>query len=312
MLNNKTLAAVFCWSILSLSPLALYAQSDSEEEKCLDSLQLVMDAIRDSVFAEAKELYYLERAAWVATDLCANRLKEEKIPFKRYGTIKRDSTVQTFFYGGSAGAYKVYASARFPAKSISEATAVVSWEVRPVDNFENDWISKYNAAFKYLDTTIVSNYQNISLCVQILDKSWGWQMYLMSGTTLSTGIALGNDAVIKFKRKGQNSNDFTVSRRRLHKSLVWTPFAGQNAQGEYSQSMHKHLLDDGVFTASELCMLMLYRNYYPWKISVAIGNTYYSQYDKESDYYLLLTTEAIKKIWNHQDKLNKERQKKQE
>ncbi len=283
---NKALLA-----ILLLFPVAVMrAQTAAPVNE--DSLNAVRDMIRDSIEKEAAALYIVERAAWVGTDVLWPTLSKQQLPYLGYVSYINGKSAVCIFFQADAKPM-VVATASFVGK-ITEENAKISFDRRKPTTLEIALIQLRTRVKEEIDSSIVKKYKGINLNLSYVRKKWGWHAYILSASTDFKQVIFVNDASLKFLSNKKGTELVLISKTKLHNSLL--SYQAQ-LDSNVSTIVHSHVLDEGLFTVPELVTLRLYKDFYNWPRFSVIGKNYYSMYNKEKDYYLLLTRIAFDRIY---------------
>ncbi len=119
-----------------------------------------------------------------------------------------------------------------------------------------------------------------------------------------SGVVLfGNDYLLKF----DNENKL-IEKKRLHKNLIPVYYESKELEGEIVlESMHSHLPETGDFiTPTDVCTLMLYEKFAKWNQHTVVSANYISFGNCQTNELLILTKEAVDKIYKHQKKQKKQ------
>lgn len=210
-------------------------------------------ATLDSIIDEAWQLYYSERANWIASDLVMEKYQVEDLG----GTLSwqpSDTVWSVIFMDkkkeNSLLEYQI---------NTSEGKGTVMDDVRPLTQTELEEFDKrvkiINAAIeKYGDSLLFASQSfgqpNFDI-VRINDSIT--RLYLLQGTVLENVIPFGNDYSIDFDK---NLNPITF--RKYHHSLIAAPTKTEKG-GKVKTVMHSHTKDNPFITATDICNFLLYR-----------------------------------------------------
>ena len=211
-----------------------------------------MQAINDSIVAEGFQLYYSERANWIATDLMF-----EKCDIANVGgsvTYKPDSNTWAvvFFDRNNENCVLEYR-----VSTLSDEAYVFD-SIRPISEKEMAlWhrkniliekaIGKYGDKMQFASKSFGS--PNLDI-IEINDHLI--RMYFLQGTIKHDLIPFGNDYSIDF-----DDNLEPIAFRKYHNSLIAIPT--KDSGEEVRMTVHSHLPDNPFITPTDICNFLLYR-----------------------------------------------------
>lgn len=209
--------------------------------------------ILDSIVEEGYQLYYYERANWIATDLVFERYGVDELG--RSIIYQTDNNLWTVCFFDKNNE-KCLLECRFDVKS---GNTVAMDSIRPASTFEkeqlqrketmlNEAISKYGSELKFAPASFGN--PNIDF-VRMNDHLT--RVYFLQGTIQHDVIPFGNDYSIDF-----DENLKPIAFRRYHRSLIDSPT--KNDKGEEAKFLfHTHLKDNPFITPTDICNFLLYR-----------------------------------------------------
>lgn len=210
-------------------------------------------ATLDSIIDEAWQLYYSERANWIASDLVMEKYKVEDLG----GTLSwqpNDTVWSVIFMDkkkeNSLLEYQI---------NTREVKGMVMEDVRPLTQTELEEFDKrvkiINGAIeKYGDSLLFASQSfgqpNFDI-IRINDTLT--RLYLLQGTVLENIIPFGNDYSIDFDKELN-----PIAFRKYHHSLIATRTKTEKG-GKVETVMHSHTKDNPFITATDICNFLLYR-----------------------------------------------------
>ncbi len=210
-------------------------------------------ATLDSIIDEAWQLYYSERANWIASDLVMEKYKVEDLG----GTLSwqpNDTVWSVIFMDkkkeNSLLEYRI---------NTREVKGMVMEDVRPLTQTELEEFDKrvkiINGAIeKYGDSLLFASQSfgqpNFDI-IRINDTLT--RLYLLQGTVLENIIPFGNDYSIDFDKELN-----PIAFRKYHHSLIATRTKTEKG-GKVETVMHSHTKDNPFITATDICNFLLYR-----------------------------------------------------
>ena len=242
MTNLKQTLTLFCvaWILASCSTLKKMPSSAE------------MQAINDSIVAEGFQLYYSERAHWIATDIML-----EKCNMANVGggvTYKPDANTLAvvFFDRNNKNCVLEYrASTLNREASVIDSIRPISEEEMALWHRNSSLIEK--AISKYGDKMLFASKSFGSPNLDIIEiNDHLIRIYFLQGTVKPDLIPFGNDYSIDF-----DENLEPVAFRKYHNSLIAIPT--KDSGEEVRMTVHSHLPDNPFITPTDICNFLLYR-----------------------------------------------------
>ena len=88
-----------------------------------------------------------------------------------------------------------------------------------------------------------------------------------------------------------------LTKEKLHNSLIELQSRGKNDDNKVEATFHNHLISEYI-TQTDICTLLLYKDFSDWKIHYVLGSEHVSVFDMEKESLLIMTTEAWEKKYN--------------
>jgi len=136
-------------------------------------------------------------------------------------------------------------------------------------------------------------YENTSLnFIPVITKKEK-KVLIVTGPQTSGVVLLGNDYVLKYNKR----NKFK-SKKKIHNTLIELPYGTKDNENRTVATMHSHVVTPYI-TSTDICTLLLYKDYVGWKTHYVIGKKYVTIFDLEKEALAVMTTKAWKKIASH-------------
>lgn len=211
-----------------------------------------MQAINDSIVAEGFQLYYSERANWVATDLMFEKCDMANVGGSVTYQPDDNTWVVVFFDRDDENCVLEYR-----VSTLSDEAYVFD-SIRPISEEErilwirnntliNKAIGKYGDKMQFASKSFGS--PNLDI-IEINDHLI--RMYFLQGTIKHDLIPFGNDYSIDF-----DDNLEPIAFRKYHNSLISIPT--KEGGEEVRMTVHSHLKDNPFITPTDICNFLLYR-----------------------------------------------------
>ena len=205
----------------------------------------------DSILTEGNLLYKFERAAWVSTDMAMART-DIKNRYGGYLIYQTEDTVKSIVF--EKGINECIYELQFTTDFSNPYKEIVG--NRQLTENENKLqllklkITDEALSAKY-DVTCPEGY---SLNMQLIPYNIGYKLYILSGTSQTDLVPLGNDYVFFANTSGEIN-----SWRKFHSHLIYSPtqYNGKQIVG----LMHSHLKTEPYITATDICTFKLYAEF---------------------------------------------------
>jgi len=160
------------------------------------------------------------------------------------------------------------------------------------NSFESDLIKIRQDALKRLTDNkdeFFSFYNNTSFNLVPLINSKERKVYVLTGPQTGDVVLIGNDYVLRYDPK----NNFK-GKAKIHNSLIQLPYKLDKGNSAAS-TMHTHIVSE-VIDPTDICTILLYKEYVEWKHHYVISSKYVSIFDVEKEILVIMTRKAWEKI----------------
>ncbi|MER3328901.1 MAG: hypothetical protein RIF34_04925 [Candidatus Kapaibacterium sp.] len=245
----------------------------------------------EALLKEGKLLYRLEKAAWFSTD-----------HFLEHFSNKRDSIGGYLSYEGTDGnVYSIFFSrydnfrilARYQFANLPTPTpnSVETENNSPVGQ-EADLISIRQNTLNMISSNtdgFFTFYENTSFNPIPIINGSDRKVYVLTASQKQGSVFIGNDYLLEY-----NSKNELTKKVKLHNSLIELPYKAPNGQ-KVTATMHTHILSNHI-EVTDICTLLLYKDYVDWTQHYAINIEYISILDLEKENLVIMTKKAFDKI----------------
>ena len=235
----------------------------------------------------ARAVYHLEKAAWVGTDLLLSDIpSQEAIGGYLAYPVGRDSV--RFVCYDRAATPNVLASVTFD-HTFAVAVARRSSLPRKLREQELLLVKIRTEAIAALSTDpSVKMYENTNFNYIPLVHEGRQVVYVLTGPSAAGSVILGNDYLVTFTKKGK------VRRvTQLHRNIISIPTEPE-ADSKVLATIHTHTNTTGhLITPTDICTLLLYRDYTSWQRHQVVSSKYLSIWDMENSKLTVLPKSAI-------------------
>ncbi len=245
-----------------------------------------------SLLDEGKHLYHLEKASWYATDIFLAdypQLKDSLNGYLSYQT--EDGNVNTIFYNLS-GSGKILARYEFASTSYQDPVSVDINHFQPTDQ-EKDLIALREDALNQIKTNpdrFFTYYKNASFNLDPVITPTERKVYVLTGPQVDGVVLIGNDYLLTYN----NKNELTA-KAKLHNSLIHLPCKAEKTDKPLVSTMHSHVVTDCI-TPTDICTLLLYKDFVEWTEHTVISKEYVSILDIKNEKLTILTRQDWDKM----------------
>lgn len=225
-----------------------YGQSDPRVEK---------------IIREGKELYRAEITGWYASDIYRNKFSRFQDQTGGYFAYAEGSNTKCVFYS-SGKIPEILATFTFDS-TMNAATVVIDSTERPFSARESGLFNIRKAASYLVNRdTLFKVYEGSSLNLVPLSDSLGKRVYVLTAPNKTGVVIMGNDYIIRFDNSGK-----ITGKKALHQGIFFFHFKDGD-----DVSFHSHNASSGEYiTPTDICTLLLYERFTPWKQHVVISES---------------------------------------
>lgn len=256
----------------------------------------------DSVINEGYEMYYLERASWISTDILTAKYKSfDKIEgYSGYVTYKEDNRIISVYKKTTNGISMIFATFTFNYPT-DETGVIENYQLREMNSTENHLFK-----FREEATTMLSKipYYSIPSDCGInfvyLPIKRGLRMYALTASHKSNQIPFGNDIYFEFDTINKCTLAFGVHRELSADTGVvfpmYSPVENEiQSDGTAKSVAHIHYASVPIaVTPSDICNFLLYgKSDYFFVISRETVSVFNSKNRKEC---MILPASAFKEL----------------
>lgn len=243
-------------------------------------------AIAESIEHEAKVLYLSEKASWHGTDIFMDKLKDKKSLIGSYISYDTGKGVNNVFFAKGDDP-EVLSTITFNY-DLDLKNYKLDTVSRKLTKKEQELVKLRQAALAIVRTdTTFQRYRNTNL--NIITTMNSKKVYVVTAPTVNGLIVLGNDYLLTFDKKNQ-----LITKQKIHQDIQ--VFNVKPNDGQVA-AIHTHLPSTGAYiTATDICTLMLYKDFTSWGQHMVTSKDYVSIWDMKKDKLLILTAEAFEKI----------------
>ena len=253
----------------------------------------------EKILEEGKLLYWLEKASWYGTDDFLARFPSKRDSIGGYLSYVNDKNhvINIFFAKDNPNHILV----RYSFDSIPDISPVTIDSLNHVaTQSEIDLIAiRQDAIQKISDNSdgFFTFYNNTSLNpIPIISKGKR-KVFVLTGPQISNIVIIGNDYLMSY----DNKNRF-VKKEKIHESMLQFPYKSEDPDNTMQTTYHSHVLSDCI-SSTDICTLLLYKDFVEWKQHYVVSKKYVSIFDMEKENLVIIT----RKAWDNINKHKKEK-----
>ena len=263
-----------------------------------------IDVKMAAIEAEGRLLYRLERVAWLGTDLFRQNHPEKfEAEFGGYVALADGEDTKMVFFNRAEIPQAIATYTYGP--DLTDETVKEEVRTRRATDEENRLLSLRVKAINHArQDTLFKVYENSNLNFVPLVYAGTPKVYVLSGPSVHHVVLFGNDYRVDF-----TADDEVTGATKLHNNIIPMHWDEDAEPGQVT--MHSHNETTGELpTVTDVCTLLLYGRYTPWKQHIILGPEHRTFYTLERESFLVMTEKAMKKIRKHQQKMERKRAKK--
>jgi hypothetical protein len=258
---------------------------------CLNLLNLNSQPDADAVLKEGQLLYRMEKGSWFGTDLFVAYFRHMADRAGGYLSYEgEDRRIYTIFFDKNNNDSLLV---RFAFDSLPITIPVtIDTVYMAATRLESDLISMRQDALDNINgdtTSFYRFYKNTSFNLIPLIMGKERRVYFITGPQNAGVVLIGNDYLLKY-----DSHNNLVSRHKIHNSLIELS-AGSASDTGVVATMHSHVLSD-IIDPTDICTLLLYRDFITWKKHYVLSSAYVSLFDMEKQTLLIMKRKDWDKI----------------
>ena len=252
----------------------------------------------NKVLEEGKLLYRLEKASWYGTDIFLEKFAHKKDIAGGYLSYmnEKNQIVNIFFEKGNPSQILV----RFEFESMPQTNPIKIDTINQIaTQQEMDLIAIRQEAVQQVYENkegFFTFYENTSLNFIPLIRNGKKQVFILTGSQVPNVVNIGNDYLLIYNKKHK-----LTKKENLHNTLLQFKGKSDDPENPITSTHHSHILSD-IINSTDICTLLLYKDFVEWKQHYVISKKYVSIFDLEKEDLVVLTRKAWDKIAKFQEK----------
>ena len=267
-------------TLLLLSSTLIYSQN-KETERILN---------------EGKLLFRIEKGSWYGTDDMLTRFKTKKDSVGGYLSYETaEDKIKTIFFS-RFDSDKILIRYEFDSLPKPEPIKIDIINHNATD-LEKNLISILQDARDRANTNedkFFSFYENTSLNFIPLITDKERVVFVLTGPQVSGIVLLGNDYKLSYNKKNEFKN-----KEKIHNSILQFPYTSEDKENPTVSTIHSHIITKYI-SSTDICTLLLYKNYVEWNQHIVISKKEVSIFDLENESLFTMKRKAWEKIYNNE------------
>ena len=250
----------------------------------------------NEILEEGKLLYRLEKASWYGTDVFLEKFAHKRDIAGGYLSYlnENNQVVNIFFERNNPSRILV----RFEFESLPQEnpTKIDTLNLK-ITQQEKDLIAIRQDAIQQIsknEDDFFTFYNNTSFNPIPLIHKGKKRVFVLTGPKVSDIVILGNDYLLTYDKKNK-----CIKKEKIHNSLIQLPYKSDEVK--MTATVHSHVISD-LITSTDICTLLLYKDYVEWKQHYVISKKNVSIFDLEKETLFVMTKEAWDKIYESEKK----------
>ncbi|MFW5804614.1 MAG: hypothetical protein ACOCWG_05235 [bacterium] len=249
----------------------------------------------DEILAEGKLLYRLEKASWKGTDDFLSRFPDKRNLIGGYLSYESDShkIANIFFSSVNNDSLLV----RYLFDSIPDSPLQIDTINLKITEHEKDLIEIRQDAIQRISNNsdnFFTFYKNTSLNPIPLITNKEKRVFILTGPQISNVVIIGNDYLLEYDKQNKLKDKI-----QIHQSLLQYPYKSDDPENKLESTYHSHVVSEYI-NSTDICTLLLYKDYVEWKQHYVMSKKYVSIFDMEKENLVIITKKAWDKINKHQ------------
>jgi len=260
------------------------------------SLTFSQNKESEKILNEGKLLFRLEKGSWYGTDDMLARFKSKKDSIGGYLSYENeDNKINTIFFS-RFDSNKILVRYEFDSLPKTKPIKIDSTN-HIASKLEKSLIKVRKDAQKraYSNKDKFFNfYENTALNFIPVINEKDSNVFVLTGPQIPGVVLIGNDYKLEYNKKGE-----FVKKIKIHNSILQFPYKSDNPENKLESTFQSLVLSKFI-NSTDICTLLLYKDYVEWKQHYAMSKKYVSIFDLEKENLLIITKKAWNKINNHQ------------
>ncbi|PNW26924.1 hypothetical protein [Formosa algae] len=252
--------------------------------------------VTESILEEGKLLFRLEKGSWYGTDDMLSRFESKKDSIGGYLSYETDEhLIRTIFFSRYNTDHILI---RYTFDSLPKIKPLQTDTIHKVaSELEHSLIKiRQDARDRASENTdnFFSFYENTALNFIPVITEKKRTVFVITGPQVSGIVILGNDYKLSYNK----TNEFKT-KAKIHKSILQFPYTSEDKDNPTVSTIHTHLITEYI-SSTDICTLLLYKDYVEWKQHIVMHDKEVSIFDLNKETLFTMKRKAWEKIYDHE------------
>lgn len=247
------------------------------------------------ILNEGKLLFRMEKGSWYGTDDMLERFKTKKDSIGGYLSYENaENKINTIFFS-RFDTDKILIRYEFDSIPKPEPIKIDTLNNKATDLEKNLISIRQDArdkAYSNNEDKFFSFYKNTSLNFIPVINDKERNVFILTGPQISGIVIIGNDYKLTYDKK----NKFK-KKEKIHNSILQFPYTSKDKDNPTVSTFHSHVITEYI-SSTDICTLLLYKNYVEWKQHIVMSEKEVSIFDLEKESLFTMKRKAWEKIYN--------------
>jgi hypothetical protein len=245
----------------------------------------------EEILAEGRLLYRLEKASWNGTDDFLARFPEKRNLTGGFLSYESDNhTITNIFFSRENNdrilvRYQFDSIPGFPTH-IDTTNVIATAHEKELIELRQDAIERISNDSENFFTA----YENTAFNLIPLITKKERKVFVLTGPQVSNVVIIGNDYLLTYDK-----NNKLTKKEPIHKSLLQYTCKSDDPDKKAESTMHSHILSDCI-SSTDICTLLLYKDYVEWKTHYVFSKKYVSIFDLKNESLFIMKSKDFNKI----------------
>lgn len=245
----------------------------------------------NKILNEGKKMFRLEKGSWYGTDHFLENFPEKRNSIGGYVSYEtKENKINTIFFSRE-NPDEILVRYHFNTLPQPKPVAVDTLNHNATET-EKDLISLYLNAGKTVnknDDDFFSFYENTSFNFIPMINGNEKKVFILTGSQTGGFVIIGNDYLLTYNRK-----NILKKKSKIHNSILHFPYSSED-ENIIESTFHSHVLSDYI-TSTDICTLLLYKDFIEWKQHIVISKKEVSIFNIENEQLVTMKRKDWDKI----------------
>jgi hypothetical protein len=250
----------------------------------------------EKILNEGKLLYRMEKGSWYGTDDMLARFKTKKDSVGGYLSYETsENKINTIFFS-RFNSDEILIRYEFDSLPKPKPILIDTLNHKATD-LEKSLISiRQDARDRTYSNkdNFFSFYDNTALNFIPLITDKKRTVFVLTGPKVSGIVLIGNDYKLSYNKK----NNF-VKKEKIHNSILQFPYKSEDKDNPTVSTFHSHVVTEYI-SSTDICTLLLYKNYVEWNQHTVMSKKQVSIFDLEKESLFVMKRKAWDKIYSNE------------